>query len=102
MMRTLIPGQFETELINLILGEREAFLDFDNSQSGLSETLVRYTDNGNILIDLHFDKPINPPEMEIKINMIPGVVETGLFTKLKKLDAFIGYEDGTVKHIKVR
>ena len=23
-------------------------------------------------------------------------------TKLKKLDAFIGYEDGTVKHIKVR
>ena len=60
------------------------------------------TDNGNILIDLHFDKPINPPEMEIKINMIPGVVETGLFTKLKKLDAFIGYEDGTVKHIKVR
>ncbi|MBQ3647587.1 MAG: ribose-5-phosphate isomerase RpiA [Spirochaetia bacterium] len=60
------------------------------------------TDNGNILIDLHFDKPINPPEMEIKINMIPGVVETGLFTKLKKLDAFIGCEDGTVKHIKVR
>ena len=60
------------------------------------------TDNGNILIDLHFDKPINPPEMEQKINMIPGVVETGLFTKLKKLDAFIGYEDGTVKHIKVR
>ena len=60
------------------------------------------TDNGNILIDLHFDKPIDPPEMEQKINMIPGVVETGLFTKLKKLDAFIGYEDGTVKHIKVR
>ena len=60
------------------------------------------TDNGNILIDLHFGKPINPPEMEQKINMIPGVVETGLFTKLKKLDAFIGYEDGTVKHIKVR
>ncbi len=60
------------------------------------------TDNGNILIALHFDKPINPPEMEQKINMIPGVVETGLFTKLKKLDAFIGYEDGTVKHIKVR
>ena len=60
------------------------------------------TDNGNILIDLHFDNPINPPEMEQKINMIPGVVETGLFTKLKKLDAFIGCEDGTVKHIKVR
>ena len=40
--------------------------------------------------------------MEQKINMIPGVVETGLFTKLRKLDAFIGYEDGTVKHIKVR
>ena len=60
------------------------------------------TDNGNILIDLHFDKPINPPEMEAKLNMIPGVVENGLFTKLKKLDAFIGYEDGTVKHIKVR
>ena len=60
------------------------------------------TDNGNILLDLHFDSVIDPPEMEKKINMIPGVVETGLFTGLKKLDAFIGYEDGTVKHIAVR
>jgi len=60
------------------------------------------TDNGNILLDLHFDDIIDPSEMEQKINMIPGVVETGLFTKLKKLDAFIGYDDGTVKHIKAR
>ncbi len=60
------------------------------------------TDNGNIILDLKFDSFINPPEMEAKINMIPGVVETGLFTKMKKIDAFIGMSDGTVKHIKAR
>ncbi|MBN2228161.1 MAG: ribose 5-phosphate isomerase A [Candidatus Thorarchaeota archaeon] len=38
------------------------------------------TDNGNFIIDLKFARPIDDPEdMAIKLKMISGVVETGLF-----------------------
>jgi len=40
------------------------------------------TDNGNALIDASFGLIQNPSELEVKLKMIPGVVETGLFVNL--------------------
>ena len=54
------------------------------------------TDNGNQILDCTWEKPINVPEMELKINSIVGVVETGLFTQNKPI-VFISKEDGSVE-----
>jgi ribose 5-phosphate isomerase A len=40
------------------------------------------TDNGNAIIDASFGLIQNPSELEVKLKMIPGVVETGLFVNL--------------------
>ncbi|MGN0738708.1 MAG: ribose-5-phosphate isomerase RpiA [Treponema sp.] len=41
------------------------------------------TDNGNQILDILWKSPVNPAEMEDKINSIVGVVEVGFFTKNK-------------------
>ena len=53
------------------------------------------TDNGNMIIDCLWQKPVNPAEMETKINGIVGVVENGFFSKNKPI-VFIARADGTV------
>lgn len=40
------------------------------------------TDNGNAIIDAAFGLIENPAELAVKVKMIPGVVETGLFVGL--------------------
>jgi ribose 5-phosphate isomerase A len=47
------------------------------------------TDNGNAVIDAVFGVISNPAELEVKLKMIPGVVETGLFIGLAST-AYIG------------
>ncbi|MCA1949566.1 MAG: ribose-5-phosphate isomerase RpiA [Treponema sp.] len=53
------------------------------------------TEHANLLLDIRFSAPIDPAEMENRINQIPGVVENGLFTR-KRPQVFIGRSDGTV------
>jgi ribose 5-phosphate isomerase A len=43
------------------------------------------TDNGNFIIDANFGLIKNPQELEVKVKMIPGVVETGLFVGLTNI-----------------
>lgn len=38
-----------------------------------------YTDNGNYIIDSYFKEIKRPKDLERELNMIPGVVENGLF-----------------------
>ena len=40
------------------------------------------TDNGNYILDCSFERIENPDQMEIDLNLIPGVVENGLFINL--------------------
>ena len=40
------------------------------------------TDNGNYILDCEFERIEDPVQMEIDINLIPGVVENGLFIGL--------------------
>ena len=37
------------------------------------------TEAGNMIVDVHIDRIDQPRELEIALNQIPGVVETGLF-----------------------
>ena len=53
------------------------------------------TDNGNMILDCTWKEPVDPAEMEEKINKITGVVECGFFTKIHPV-AFIAREDGSV------
>ncbi len=52
------------------------------------------TDNGNFLVDLKFQEPINDPlRISVDIKMIPGVVETGLFVGMAD-EVHVGKDDG--------
>ncbi|MDR1747610.1 MAG: ribose-5-phosphate isomerase A, partial [Spirochaetaceae bacterium] len=53
------------------------------------------TDNGNIILDALWEAPPDAEEMEQRINLIPGVVETGFFTVHTPM-VFIAQRDGTV------
>ncbi|MEM2780889.1 MAG: ribose 5-phosphate isomerase A, partial [Candidatus Bathyarchaeia archaeon] len=58
------------------------------------------TDNGNFIIDVDFGLIKNPAELEKKLKMIPGIVETGLFVNMVDL-VYLGKRDG-VERLKRR
>ena len=43
------------------------------------------TEHGNIILDIYFTSPVDAVLMERDINLIPGVVENGFFTKVNPL-----------------
>lgn len=57
------------------------------------------TDNGNMIVDCLWEKPVSPEKMEDIINDITGVVECGFFTKNHPL-VFIAHADGSVEERK--
>lgn len=54
------------------------------------------TDNGNYIIDCHFEKIMAPTQMNNELKGIPGVVEHGLFIGMATT-AIVGYEDGSTR-----
>jgi ribose 5-phosphate isomerase A len=54
------------------------------------------TEHGNLLVDIRFKEPVDPPSLEAELNRIPGVVENGFFTRLRPR-IFIGRVGGTVE-----
>lgn len=55
------------------------------------------TDNGNFILDwIGYDQNQNWEQINNKIQLIPGVVETGLFVQMAN-KAYFGLADGTVK-----
>ncbi len=51
------------------------------------------TDNGNYILDCDFERIQDPAQMEIDINLIPGVVENGLFIDLVN-EVIVGGKQG--------
>ena len=60
------------------------------------------TDQGNYIVDCHFRKIRNPKLLENQINMIPGVVENGLFINLCTKMILADGEKLIVKDRKIR
>lgn len=56
------------------------------------------TDNGNYILDCHYQKIHNAPALHTQLNNIPGVVENGLFLDYASR-LIIGHHDGTVREI---
>lgn len=56
-----------------------------------------FTDNGNLIADCNFYPIEDPAALDIKLKMIPGVVETGLFLNTKVTSILAGYHTGEVK-----
>ena len=61
--------------VNRICGE--STLRLAPAQDGNQHPLV--TDNGNYILDCHFDGIPAPKKIELRLNNIPGVVENGIF-----------------------
>ena len=55
------------------------------------------SDNGNLLLDVVFDDPIDPAEMEATLETIPGVLGCGLFTG-EGYEFVIGYATDDIRH----
>jgi ribose 5-phosphate isomerase A len=51
------------------------------------------TDNGNLIADCRFDTIDDPESMESRLNLVPGVVDNGLFIGLAD-KVIVGSEDG--------
>lgn len=54
------------------------------------------TDHGHYILDCYFQQIADAPTLNAELNLIPGVVETGLFIDMAKV-LIIGYPDGTIK-----
>jgi ribose 5-phosphate isomerase A len=59
------------------------------------------TDNGNAIIDANFGKIAKPGELDTKLKMIPGVLETGFFVGLSDI-AYLGTSSAIEKIEKIR
>lgn len=57
------------------------------------------TDNGNHILDIHNLRISNPPELETRINQIPGVVTVGLFAH-RPADVLLVADDSGVRTIR--
>jgi ribose 5-phosphate isomerase A len=57
------------------------------------------TDNGNLIVDCQFVSIDEPAWLDVKIKMIPGVIETGLFSSKVVTAIIIGYETGEIREI---
>ncbi|MDR2070075.1 MAG: ribose-5-phosphate isomerase RpiA [Treponema sp.] len=54
------------------------------------------TEHGNFIVDVRLKLAADPAALEAEFNRIPGVVENGLFTRLRP-SVFIARQDGTVE-----
>ena len=58
------------------------------------------TDNGNLILDVHNLKILDPVDIESHINNIPGVITNGIFAKRSANVMIIGNEKGPMIKIK--
>ena len=59
------------------------------------------TEAGHVILDVHLPRIDNPRELEIALNLIPGVVETGLFVGRTDL-LIVGTSNGVETHSATR
>lgn len=56
------------------------------------------TDNGNILLDLSFQKAFDPVKMEEALSLIPGVLGNGIFARCNP-EVLVGHPDGSIRRL---
>lgn len=68
------------------------------NREGMEDERAFVTDNGNYILDCDFGRISETEQLERQINLIPGVVDNGLFIGMAD-KVIIGREDGTVKSL---
>ncbi len=71
--------------------EIENICEQSEIRGGIQNPLI--TDNGNYILDCHFDGIHEPEKVELQLNNIPGVVENGIFVN-RADKVIIGTSDG--------
>ena len=84
-----VPVEVLPFAITTVKRRIEAFGGKAVLREGKSKLGLVITDNGNAIIDASFGTISNAAELEKKLKMIPGVVETGLFIGLADI-AYVG------------
>ncbi|MBC9934326.1 ribose-5-phosphate isomerase RpiA [Chitinophaga qingshengii] len=87
----IIPFAWELTFRRLIALDAMPVLRTNNGR-----TVV--TDNGNYILDCHYERIKDPVALHQQLNDIPGVVENGLFLHYASR-VIIGYADGSVKSL---
>nr|CAG4641064.1 EOG090X0ACL [Eulimnadia texana] len=93
----VIPGAYravQTKIAKNLGGE------LNLRMSGSSKAGPVVTDNGNFILDWKFPTVMEWKDVEVELNMIPGVVENGLFVGMAR-KAYFGMNDGSVKEYSV-
>jgi ribose 5-phosphate isomerase A len=54
------------------------------------------TDNGNLILDADFGRIEKPSQLERRLKMVPGLIETGLFLQIADC-VYVGRRDGQVE-----
>lgn len=57
------------------------------------------SDNGNLVADCNFGEIADPAGLDIKLKLIPGVIDTGLFLRQIISGIFIGYKNKETRFI---
>lgn len=56
------------------------------------------TDNGNLIADCHLGEIADAAELNVQLNMLPGVVDNGLFVNMANI-VIIAKEDGSIDEL---
>ena len=91
----IVPFATELTLRQIKMLECEVVLRRSGDQLFIS-------DNGNFVADCKFAFISDPSWLDVKLKMIPGVVETGLFSAQIVTSIFIGYNNGEAREVLVR
>ena len=59
------------------------------------EDKVYVTDNGNYIVDCHLNRIEKPEELHNRLNLLPGIVDNGLFVNMTR-KVIVGYRNGDI------
>ncbi|BAQ65174.1 ribose 5-phosphate isomerase A [Geminocystis sp. NIES-3709] len=75
----LLPVEVIPMAVTPVMRQLEELGGKPELRMGIKKAGPVVTDQGNLVIDVKFDRIDNPAELEMKINNLPGVLENGLF-----------------------
>jgi ribose 5-phosphate isomerase A len=100
-LRFALPVEIIPEARRAVAGELEKLGAEVTLREALRKAGPVITEHGNLILDARFREPVEPEDMEERINLIPGVVENGFFTGRRapwdRPLVYIGRGDGTVE-----
>ena len=94
----VVPVEVLPFAISVVKSKIEALHGKPTLREGKGKLGPTITDNGNAILDSYFGEMPKPTEMEAKVKLIPGVVETGFFIGLTDI-VYIGTAEGSVEKI---